>query len=1054
LFFGGLAALQPERATAAATDLSIEMTRESGFFLLGQLGREYTIQVRNIGVAATDGGEVTVQADLPAGMLLSSMSGSGWSCNNLAKTCVRSDSLAAGASYSPIRLRVGIALSSPSLVASAALTWSGDTNEANNATNNTVEVYEPFSPNGNEAWAKSASVIVDADELPLEDPVDPSKLTYIWWPSSEPPDPSNEGWRTFVDGETISLSGEDGDWYLHVRAGDAGGNFVTVTTERFRLDNTGPALTPHLYAGDLIPYTPAYWVHESVTVDLEASDGDGSGVASLEFTLNGGATWRPIDEFLLSASGIYAAFFRGTDLLGNVTQTTAYDIYIDKEPPTLSATLRTMGGDPYEDDTWENESVVIAFSATETTTGPALLDYSTDGTTFTPSDGTIEFAADGVRDVVLRARDLAGNEATETHRVKIDKTAPTVSYTLRKANGQPYVPGTKTNQAVSFQTLESNDEASGVDYVQYSLNGGASWLPIGSFEAIHANGNFDLRIRAYDRAGNVYDTASTPVEVEILTPAIQLQPVSTDPTNAGVHVSATFSDVAEGPLVSKWAQGDRSAAYFAEEGTDFTGTFFATDNGTYTVYVRDAAGNEAVETILIESVVRDAPVLTLSISPEAPTNGSVTVTVADTVYGTEVGNELNALKWAEGPVTEASYFAADGIAIDGTKSFVVSSNGVYTVYAEDIAGNKTLAYATVTNINEETPSISVEVDPGTPTNGAVIVTVTASVYGAANHLEWIRWSSDGDTSEPQDVSFEEVEGPEGMRSYRAEVPVHVNGSYRIVVRDEAGNEKAITVGIAHIFKSPPSIQLAVSPADGARIIAELEAIGATNSIHRAKWVRGQWDASDFDRLEGVEAPPDSFAFVADRNGWYTVFAEDAAGNRGAASVEVTTVPTPKLEFALAEGDEVALTFDRPLEGSASLRASDFEVRGVEATIASAHVDERDARVVRLKLNYVGEAPEWDENEASVSLEAGAVRAAIGTLNDAVSGYYLISPPAAARLANAIDPIGDGIGIAELVAFWREAIDFDANKDGKTDRTDVGYLLRFVTPVSVTAGTLQ
>ncbi|MBP1991163.1 S-layer homology domain-containing protein, partial [Paenibacillus eucommiae] len=55
----------------------------------------------------------------------------------------------------------------------------------------------------------------------------------------------------------------------------------------------------------------------------------------------------------------------------------------------------------------------------------------------------------------------------------------------------------------------------------------------------------------------------------------------------------------------RWAAGNEGTAFFATGGEAIVGNeFTVTANGTYTVYARDNAGNEAVETITISNIVR------------------------------------------------------------------------------------------------------------------------------------------------------------------------------------------------------------------------------------------------------------------------------------------------------------------------------------------------------------------------------------------------------------------------------------------------------------------
>lgn len=89
----------------------------------GQTGFQYTLSVSNVGGSATSG-TVTVTETPPLGMTVTSLSGSGWSCN--LSTCTRSDALAAGNSYPDITVTVDVASDAPASVTNVASVSGGN----------------------------------------------------------------------------------------------------------------------------------------------------------------------------------------------------------------------------------------------------------------------------------------------------------------------------------------------------------------------------------------------------------------------------------------------------------------------------------------------------------------------------------------------------------------------------------------------------------------------------------------------------------------------------------------------------------------------------------------------------------------------------------------------------------------------------------------------------------------------------------------------------------------------------------------------------------------
>lgn len=115
----------------AAFDLAIDKSH-AGSFYQGQTGATYRIVVRNLGPSVSMG-PVTVTDALPAGLTLTGLAGSGWTCDTATVKCTRSDPLAAGADYPAITATVNVSLTAPpSVTNTAALESVLDGNAGNN----------------------------------------------------------------------------------------------------------------------------------------------------------------------------------------------------------------------------------------------------------------------------------------------------------------------------------------------------------------------------------------------------------------------------------------------------------------------------------------------------------------------------------------------------------------------------------------------------------------------------------------------------------------------------------------------------------------------------------------------------------------------------------------------------------------------------------------------------------------------------------------------------------------------------------------------------------
>ncbi|HXB69599.1 MAG TPA: hypothetical protein VNY05_15215, partial [Candidatus Acidoferrales bacterium] len=106
-----------------------------GGFTQGQAGATYTIAISNGATAGPTAGTVTLNQNLPVGLTLVSMAGTGWSCTGA--TCTRGDALGAGASYPAVTVTVNVAANAGTPLA-AQVSMSGGGSPAATATNNTV----------------------------------------------------------------------------------------------------------------------------------------------------------------------------------------------------------------------------------------------------------------------------------------------------------------------------------------------------------------------------------------------------------------------------------------------------------------------------------------------------------------------------------------------------------------------------------------------------------------------------------------------------------------------------------------------------------------------------------------------------------------------------------------------------------------------------------------------------------------------------------------------------------------------------------------------------
>jgi len=179
-------------------------------------------------------------------------------------------------------------------------------------------------------------------------------------------------------------------------------------------------------------------------------------------------------------------------------------------------------------------------------------------------------------------------------------------------------------------------------------------------------------------------------------------------TNYTINVTASDSNSGSGISVRKYAEGSKDASYFASSGTTFTGTSFTvTKNATYTVYIKDAAGNEKIATITIDKIDNTAPsIASLTASSSNATTNTLTAKATDSVSG------IVAYQFTSTNVEPTSWKIIKTQKTEFTATHTVSANGTYYVWFVDSAGNVSSKSVTVSNVTpaSSTSSISTGLD--------------------------------------------------------------------------------------------------------------------------------------------------------------------------------------------------------------------------------------------------------------------------------------------------------------------------------------------------------
>lgn len=476
-----------------------------------------------------------------------------------------------------------------------------------------------------------------------------------------------------------------GNGTVYARSQDDAGNWsVDGKLNVTNIDKVAPT-TPVLVADKTNPTNTDVKVTISYPSDANVK----------EYRVNGGVWNAYTSAIVFSENGLVEA--RTTDDAGNISQLGSLTVdNIDKVTPT-TPTLVADKILPTNTDV----KVTITFPS-----DAVAKEVRINGGSWTTYTSDVIFSENGT--IEARGTDNAGNTSLVNSLTvnNIDKVSP---------ENATFIPSktAPTNEDVTVTITYPSD----AKVKEYKIGTSGTWTDYEGAIVMTADG--EIFARSKDAANNVSNETSYRVtNIDKVAPTMSLSPNTTLPTNQNVTVTATIADTKSGVAVKKYATGDQSASYFGSNGVVFVeDNFVLANNGTYTVYAKDSAGNESIQTIVVSNIDKTAPIMTLTPNMTTPTNQDVTVTVntSDT--------DVVVKKYAVGD-RPASYFGTNGTSIDGN-TFVIASNGTYTVYLKDNAGNETVQKIDATNIDKVAPNAPVlSASKELPTNEDVVVTIS------------------------------------------------------------------------------------------------------------------------------------------------------------------------------------------------------------------------------------------------------------------------------------------------------------------------------------------
>ena len=583
------------------------------------------------------------------------------------------------------------------------------------------------------------------------------------------------------------------EYQVKTKVSDNAGNSAESTATKVTTTTlTAGTLNLKLINSTGANYTAGTWTNQNVYVTLNNGSAGTTTYASVSGSAQSVASTTGATT--IEAAGTTTLKVTTTDGTNSVSNT--YVIKIDKTAPTagtLTMKLNSSTGAAYTANTWTANSIHVHLNngSDETNgSGHKSTSYSITGPTTASGTNDVTLTTTGTYTAKITTTDNAGNSATRTVTIKIDKEKPaTPTITNAKNN-------TWTNDNVTV-TIKSSDNHSGIDRIEWYENNAWTTRALTTTNgtgtiSYTANRNETVRFRAVDKVGNVSAEATTIVKID------KTAPTNTAPTATVTAQSITvtckqtdsLSGIKSGTTQYALKTGDTWSAW--QTSNTFTKLKQSTSYVVKTK-VTDNAGNsaESSETTVYTSKLA-AGTLTLKYTDASGATYTSNTWTKDNVYVT-----LN--NGSAGTTTYAS--------VSGSAQSVASTTGATTIEA---AGTTTLKVTTTDGTNTSTNSYIIKIDKTAPTVGTLTMKLgssTGTTYTSGNWTNQNVWvhKNDGSDSQSGHKSTTYTISAASLTNQTADNTLTKEGKYTAVVTttDNVSNSSTKNYNI-NIDKTAPT----------------------------------------------------------------------------------------------------------------------------------------------------------------------------------------------------------------------------------------------------------
>ncbi|MEO9322793.1 hypothetical protein ABFT23_04835 [Nocardioides sp. C4-1] len=217
------------------------------------------------------------------------------------------------------------------------------------------------------------------------------------------------GWQPYTEPVVVD---EVGDHTIGYRATDEAGNASAEGNTAFSVVGVdGPDTTPPTVEAMVHGETNDDGAYLGRAEVMLMADDAQSGVASVEYALDGGEWTAYTDVVAVTEVGEHTVAYRATDVAGNVSEAGELTFTVveapddDTEPPVATASVAGT-----QDSSWSYRGeVTVTLAATDEGSGVARVEYLLDDGDWTTYDEPVTVDDEGAHSVQYRAVDLGGN---------------------------------------------------------------------------------------------------------------------------------------------------------------------------------------------------------------------------------------------------------------------------------------------------------------------------------------------------------------------------------------------------------------------------------------------------------------------------------------------------------------------------------------------------------------------------------------------------------------------------------------------------------------------